>query len=187
MNPGLKTGTFIPTTNAWSLPTDIDPKIRTLLVQLYQNINQIANALNTKAGGYYLPEQYATGTQWFANPNQSTSSTQNVMRQNNRIVVNMSQATGINNGGIFPYSVPHGLTLGANWSFTQIYGVATNPTAINVGANHVALPIPYICIADATQNIELWVDSTNVNISTGGFAGYANYTLAYVVLEFLML
>lgn len=163
------TGSFVPTTNIWEaqqfLEVDLNSQdFRQLLVRLYQNISNIAVALNTKDSAFYTTNQFVTGQVWF----DPLSSNFDDSRTGFRIVVNM----GPLNAGITTKA--HGLPAGATWKFTYIGGVATNTGTLNY------YPLPFAGVAG--NNIELRVDGANVIINNNSGA---TFTDAYVVLEFL--
>jgi hypothetical protein len=72
-------------------------------------------------------------------------------------------------------SVPHGITVTNTLSWTKIYGSATDQIGLT------GIPIPYVDLAG--NDIQIDVDQTNINISTS--SDYSNYTICYVVLEYL--
>lgn len=176
-NPGL----FVPTTNIWDV-TDLEnidinsPEFKDLLVSLYQNLNSMALALNLKDTGYYTIEEFLNSQVFFPNPTlTSTGSQTPVYRQVFRTVVNFGALP--NNS---TKSVAHNIQIVApaanQYSFTRIYATATDPV------NHLYIPIPYASTT-AADIIELNVDATNVNITT--HSDKTNYTLTYVVLEYI--
>jgi hypothetical protein len=73
-------------------------------------------------------------------------------------------------------SVAHGISVTANTVFTRIYACGTNP-------NTKFVPIPYVNVGTPGDGVELWVDTTNVNIKTTT-ANWTSYT-AIVVVEYL--
>lgn len=171
------TGAFIPTNWIWDVQQlyqveVTSPEFKELLVRLYQNINNMALVLNIKDSGYYNTSQFINGQLYFPNPalNSSTAQTPE-FRQVYRTVVNF---------GALPNTAtktsPHGITCNAQTSFTRIYGCASDP----VGLTYI--PLPYAS-ATAADNIELFVDATNVNVITS--ANYSAYTITYIVLEYL--
>lgn len=185
-----RTGSFVQTTQVWDQAQLQDVNVnsqdfRNLLVRLYQNINQIAVVLNTKSTGAYYLQEFVTGDLYFPNPNATLSSmlpVTPVERQVSRVVVNF---------GALPNttlkSMPHGLSVGVQWTFTKIYGCATNPSLINTPSpNQAFIPIPYVDASGViANNIELYVDQTNVNILTA--ADYSAWTTTYVIVEFITL
>lgn len=170
-------GLFIPTTNVWDVSEiysiDVTSEaFKELLVRLYQNINNIALAVNLKDSGYYVTQEFVNGQAYFPNPDlNSTTAIAATLRQVYRKVVNF---------GVLPdtttKSVPHGITCTTATSFTRIYACATDPMGFNY------IPIPYASNS-AGDSIELNVDGTNVNITTG--SDRTNFTITYVVLEYI--
>jgi hypothetical protein len=174
MENNTNIGLFVPTTNVWEVPAfnEIDPNLRELFVRLYQNINNIAIILNLKDSAVYNTQEFVNGQTFFPNPILSSVSTTNAkLRQVYRLVINF---------GALPNaatkSVPHNLIINSSWTFTRIYGCATNP-------NTEFIPLPYVSTTALIDGIELWVDTTNVNVKTG--ANYSAYTTTYIVLEYL--
>jgi hypothetical protein len=171
------TGMFVPETNVWEISQlrDINvntPEFKELLVRLYQNINNIAIALNQKETGVYPLAEMVNSQAWFPNPATSaTTPRQPQYRGDYRIVINMG---ALPNAGTI--TIPHFLTPTPNWTFTHIYGTASDTTGLNY------IPIPYASPVLA-NNIELSVDSTNVTITTG--SNRSNFNVTLVVLEYL--
>ena len=173
------TGNYVPTTFIFDVQQlyDIDvnsTQFKELLIRLYQNIGLMANVLNNKDTGIYYREELVNSQSWFPNPT-LTSATQQVPvnRQVYRLVVNFGQ---LPNAGI--QSIPHGLTVTNQYTFTRIYGAASDTTGLTY------IPLPYAS-PTAANNIELSVDNTNVNITTG--INRTNYNISYVVLEYIKL
>jgi hypothetical protein len=172
-NPGM----FVPTTNVWDTSQLYSVNVNSedfkeLLVRLYQNINNIALALNLKDTGYYSIEEFLNSQLYFPNPNEVQNPLSNPLyRQVFRTVVNF---------GILPNagttSIPHNININNNYSFTRIYATATNTGATSF------IPLPYAS-STLNQNITLNADTLNVNITTA--IDYSSYTLCYVVLEYI--
>lgn len=173
-NPGL----FVPTTNVWDVTQiySIDvtkPEFKELLVRLYQNINNISLALNLKDSGYYSLQEFVNSQRFFPDPNlNSTTAAVPVFRQVFRTVVNFG---ALPNAGT--KSVAHNIAVNSGYSFTRIYGCASNTAATSF------LPLPYATPAALNQNILLNADNTMVNITTG--IDYSSYTTCYVILEYI--
>ena len=171
-------GAFVPTTNIWDvgqfMETDVKSvEFKELLVRLYQNVNNIALALNIKDTGMYDTTQFVNGQLFFPNPTTPITSAQSSnFRQVYRSVIDFG---ALPNTG--PKAVAHGITCDARTSFTRIYGVATDP----VGLTYI--PLPYVDLG-AGGNIQLGVNNTHVNITTA--SGRSMYTICYVVLEYLL-
>ncbi len=169
------TGLFIPTTNIYEIE-DIQSKgldkelIRNILVHLYQDMNNVAIALNLKDSAYYFNEEFMNGQVLFPNPN--LIYTNNAGRQIFRTVVDF---------GVLPNaamkSYPHNIEITNTTTFTRIYATASDPI------NFSYLPIPYSSASSVANNIEISVDSVNVNITTG--VDLSAYTTTYVILEYV--
>jgi hypothetical protein len=80
------------------------------------------------------------------------------------------------------YTFPHGIAVTNNYTFTRIYGTASN-AALDASTWAEFIPLPYASVSSINDNVELWVDNVNVNISTG--SGVATYPYTYVVLEYI--
>jgi hypothetical protein len=171
-------GAFVPTTNIWD-PTTLytanlssPEELRELLVRMYQNLNNMANILNIKDTGMYQVSEFVNGQLFYSNPNfNSTTANQPALRQVLRKVINFG---ALPNAGT--KSVPHNIICTAATTFTRIYGCATNPSTAYI-------PLPYSSSADVAHNIELFADTTNVNVTTG--SNYSTYTTTYIILEYL--
>jgi hypothetical protein len=168
------TGQFVPTTYIFDpaelQQLDISPEFKETLIRLYQNLNRMQFSLNGKTTGSFPLNQTVTGQLYF--PKQVSSSFVNQYdRPVTRLVVNCGT---LGNAGVT--TTPHGIIFNKGVSFVRIYGTATDPV------NFLAIPLPYASPVLA-NNIELSVDATNVIITTG--SNRTNFTITYVVLEFL--
>ncbi len=140
-----------------SKPEDLNQEIELIY-------KRIANAVNSKEGALYQPIETATFQQYFilGNPQQ--------FRPTYRMTVNFGALP--NTGS---KSVPHGIAFDSGFRATRIYAAATDPTNLL----YIALPFASPTLAN---NIQLFVDATNVNILTG--ANVSNYTDCTVVIEY---
>lgn len=170
-NTNANAGFFLPTTASIDVSriNEVDvnsPEFKQLLVQLYQFLNQSALAINNKPSGYFLDQEFNCGSLYF----KSGSSTPFDLRPVFRKVIDCGALP--NNA---TKSVAHGITVTSSFVFTKIYGAATDPSTDFI-------PLPYAS-STAAENIELSVDATNVNITTGN--DRTGFTTTYVVLEYL--
>lgn len=173
----VPSGLFVPTTNVWDVQQlyEVDvtsPAFIELLVRLYQNINNIATALNIKDSGYYITQEFVNGQLFFPNPLLNSSTAQEAgFRQVWRLVIDF---------GALPNtaakSVPHNLIINSGVTFTRIYGAASDTTGFNY------IPLPYASVS-GIDDIQLDVDATNVIITTA--SNRTNFNVCYVVLEYL--
>lgn len=162
---------LVPLTLIWDVAqlqsTDVNSKeFKELLVRMYQYINSIAIALNEKDAGLYLLGEFVNGQQYFPNPLTKLQQNRTVFRK----VINFGT---LPNAGV--KSVPHYIPINSGYTFTRIYGTASDTTGLNY------IPIPYVEPSGAIVGIT--VDATNVNIST--VDDRTNYTVCYIVLEYL--
>lgn len=163
------TGSFVPTTNIWdvALLNDVNvnsPEFKELLVRLYQNVNNICLALNTKDSGFYLQEEFTTGQIYF-NP---ISNNPTMLRSTYRIVVN----TGALASGVT--TTAHGLTPANTWTFSKIQGAASNTSTLSY------YPLPFA--GTSSNNIQVTVTATNVVINNQSGVTFTN---SYIILEYL--
>lgn len=143
-------------------PSEKDLKIR-------QYFNDLAAATNSKDSGYYDAVETITGQQFL--PTFSTNTGANATyRSVFRKVIDF---------GALPLStsksVAHGINFQSTFSATRIYGAATDP-------GNTWIPIPYSSTTSA-NNIELYLNSTNVVITTG--SNRTNFTRTYVIVEYI--
>lgn len=125
---------------------------------------RIANAVNTKEGALYVPQEVATFQSYF------TAGNPQVFRNVYRKTIDFG---ALPNAGL--KSVPHGITFTSACSSTRIYGSATDPV------NLIYIPLPFSS-PTLNQNIKLTVDATNVNITTA--IDYSAFTRCTIVIEF---
>lgn len=175
-NSQANLGSFIPSTYLWEVQQlqemKIDPNLKELLIRLYQNLNSMAIILNTKDTGYYSETEIINGQVYFPTPGLSSmSNTQPEQRQVFRTVVNF---------GPLPASttktVPHDIDIDSGYSFTRIYGAATNSDQTSF------IPLPFSS-PTLNQNIRLEITDTNISITTA--IDYSAYINVYIVLEYM--
>jgi hypothetical protein len=168
-------GLFIPTTNIYEI-NDIQEKgldkelIRNILTHLYQDMNNVALALNIKDSAYYFDQEFMNGQVLFPNP--GMINTNAAGRQIFRTVINFGAL-----GNAATVSIPHNIEITNTTTFTRIYGCTSDPI------NFSYLPIPYASTISIADNIEISVDSVYVNITTG--VDLTSYTTTYVILEYV--
>jgi len=171
-------GSFVPTTDVWDVSElqglDVtSDKFKEILVRLYLNLNRTSLVINSKDTGYYVPvTSYVNGQLFFPNPAlNSTTSTAPTYRQVYRLLINFG---ALPNTGT--KSVAHGLTVNSSYTFTRIYGCASDTSGFNY------IPLPYASPTLA-NNIELSVNGTNVTVTTG--SNRSNFTVCYIILEYI--
>lgn len=173
-------GSFVPTSNVWDISRiqqiDVNSsEFKELLIRLYQNINLISINLNLKDIGYYNTMEFNCGQQYFPNPTLNTQTTnRSVYRSVLRMTINFG---ALPNAG--SKSVAHGIPVNSAYTFTRIYGAASDTTGMHY------VPIPYTSNSGATNMIQIDVDSTDVTINTGT-VNRSNFNVCYIVLEYIV-
>lgn len=144
------------------------------LVKLRQYLNSMAQVINRKDSGQYLAQEVITGSTFL--PTFSTGSAN---------LLNRSVVRKVIDTGALPNSTTsttaHGITTTQNYSFTKIYGCATDPGASTITA---AIPLPFINTGTPGDSVQLDIDATNVRITTTT-GNYTAYTRSFVVLEYI--
>src|SRR5271157_1512774 len=87
-------GVYLPTTFIWDVSqlqrVDVNSKeFKELLIRMYQNLTNMATAINLKDTGYYYQGEFVNGQLYFPNPALSSSTTPPATyRQVFRLVIN---------------------------------------------------------------------------------------------------
>lgn len=136
-----------------------DPQFRDIL-SLY--FKRMADAVNTKEGALYQPQELATFQRYFTLNN--PQKTRNVYRK----VIEVPAVTA----GAAATVIPHGIT--GIVACTHIYGAC-------VTSLPDFRPMPYASVGGG--NIDIRVDSTNLYVLVG--AGSPNIVSGTVVIEYL--
>ena len=167
VNPGL----FLATTQMFDVGDLNEDTLKQLVVQLTQFSNNIAIILNQKDSAIYDLTQFVNGQTFFPNPALNSDTPQTpVYRQVYRQVFLTGPLP--NTGTLL---VPHGIAPNAGFTFTRIYGTASDTT----GLNYIPLPEAFV----NGHIVDLAVNSTDIVINTNWNA--SNYTVVYVILEWL--
>lgn len=167
------TGMFLATTKIWNATRinalDVNsPDFKVMIVDLYQNINDILITLNKKESALYPLTEFVTGGQWY-NPDPTRT---NIPLSEYRITVNFGAL------GVATKSVPHGINWTTSTVIVDIQCIATKTTA-----PFSALHIPYASSVDVAHNVELFLDATHVTISNG--IDRRSYNTCNVVIAYL--
>jgi len=173
MAQGTDTGAFVPTTFVWDAAElqEVDVKsdrFKEILVRLYQNLNLMQLNLNIKDSAYYDTNEFVNGQVFPASPGASSSSTEAINRR--QVFRKMVDFGALPNTGTT--NVAHNIDITSGYSFTRIYGCASDTT------NLLYTPIP-----NANSDIRVTLTATNVVITTS--ANYSAYDTTYVILEYL--
>ncbi len=169
----INTGSYIPTTNVWDVGQLYEvsvnsPEFKELLVRLYQNVNNIALALNTKVTGYYIEQEFVSGKLFYnplADPNDPLQLRPGFIKTIN---------TGALGAGVT--AVNHNIAVTATFQWMFISGAATNTGTL------VGYPLPFA--GAAGNNIEVSVTATQVLINNNSGV---TFTDSQVTLEYCKL
>jgi hypothetical protein len=167
----INTGSFLPTTNIWDTNQLDDINVNSddfkeLLVRLYQNINNIALAVNTKDTGFYVLEEFVNGQLFFNANTAGPTDLKPVFRRVYNVTVSFNNTDTIQKA--------HYLSINEQWSFTRIYGAASNTTTL------AYYPIPFAGAAGAY--ISMTVDSSNIVIVN---ESGVDFDTVYLVVEYI--
>jgi len=177
---GQNKGYFLPTTQAWD-PSQINhmelnsPKFKEFLVNITQQLNRIAEQVNSKGSGLFNTQEFATGETFYPSPSvSSATNTKTTPRPVFRKVINMLTTGTLPNTGTL--TVAHGLTFNTSTTLVTLRGAANNAAGTSL------IPLPYASPTLA-NNIELYADGTNIYIVTG--SDRTSYTKCNIIVEFL--
>lgn len=173
-------GLFVSTTDNYDL-TRLEGKdlgsveFRQLIVKLMNRTNNIALSLNQKDSGIYQSTEFNTGQTF--QPNSALSSNTPQLPQARsifRVVIITGQ---LPNAGT--KTVAHNLTFDTNVTMVKLYGAASDTI------HQEYIPLPFVSVSGAfvVGNVELYVDGTNINITTTGNG--SDFNQSYVVIEYL--
>jgi hypothetical protein len=166
-------GASLPSNYIWDIQeiqqVNVDPRLKELLIRLYQNLNIMALTINMKDTAIYQLIEVMNGQSYFPNPlNNSTTP----VAASNRTVFRKTFL--INNMGASA-TILHNITVTSLTTFTRIYGVANDTSGNNY------YPIPWASAAGAT-NIEIKVNATQIVITNNSTI---TFSTVYVVLEYI--
>lgn len=140
---------------------------------IVEQLKKISNAVNIREIGWFLDEELLSGKAFIPGLNNAaTDGTSQQFRQVFRKVVDFGP---LPNAGI--KSVPHGISVTADFSLTFLCGAATDP----IGLTSIA--IPHASSTALANNVAIVLDATNVNITTG--VNRSNFTRCFVTIEYI--
>lgn len=170
-------GQLIGTTHIYDLGKD-GAQSKDFVSRLRNNLNNIIIALNDKESGLYSQSEILNG-QLFYPDYAIVNSSSGTSAQYRQVFRKVIPTGALPNTGTS--TTAHGITLlpaAGNTTFraTRIYGAATDPAA------RIFLPLPYAS-PTLNQNISVYVDATNVVITTG--INRTAFTDSHVCIEYI--
>lgn len=144
-------------------------------VKLREYLTDISLAVNSKDSGLYTNDEVVTGQRFL--PLHSTEASSSVVyRDVYRKVIDFGALPNTTTK-----TVAHGISTTQDYSIVQLYGAATNPAA---AAIHRGIPIPYVNALTPIDSVGLFMDATNISITTTS-AIYIGYTRCFVIVEYI--
>jgi len=142
--------------------------------QLGWLLNDMTIRLNNKVIGEHALTEYVTGKSWYPDPALSSLTTQKPTKRTVYAIVVPFGALP----DTATKTVAHGITFPAanTYQGVQIYACATDPAAV------IQIPIPYASPV-LVNNIEMFIDGTNISITTG--SDRTMFTKTDVYFEFI--
>ena len=164
------------------LPTE-DAKMLSDALSLL--LKRFVDSINTKEGALYMLQELSTFQLWFTPTDAASIPTYpgNIasFRNGYRSVFDMTATAA---GGPIPAgatrSVAHNLDVSVITATTRIYGGFKQDQA---APGPYFGPIPYASTVAINQNIEVYMDATNVNVIVG--AGQFQLDQCYIVWEYI--
>ena len=150
-------------TNQLPLDAEFEGDEKNFRGALTQTYRKIANTVNTKTGGLFIPSETANSEQYFTDGNPQQ------LRNVYRMTVDFGPLPNATTK-----SVPHNISFTSEATATRIYGEASSSSTGQF------IPLPY---ASATGNhIELLITSGTVDIITT--SDRTAFDTTYVVIEY---
>lgn len=165
MTTNLQNSPYLPRQR--NFPNDSSQALGTVLDKVYI---EIASRVNERTIGLFsvnLPS--ITGEQWFLQG-------QPKKRQTLRQVYEF-------NGPLSPsVTIEHGINLSDITGFTKIYGTFVDLLTVN---NPFWYPLPWVSVVDVTNQINIFINGSNIVITGGGGPLMPIVDHGFVVLEWL--
>jgi hypothetical protein len=134
---------------------------------LVEQLKRISNVVNAREIGWFLDEEVLTGKQFFPTTNTPQGQYRSIFRK----VIDFGALPNVTTK-----NVAHGVTVDSNFSLIDMWIAATDPV------NLVGFSLKYWS-QDATEDIVLNYDATNVNVTT--LSNYSAYSRSYVIMEYI--
>ena len=176
MSSSKTKGIYIPTSQIWDIneikDTDASESLKELLIRMYQNLGNMATAINSKESAIYDTSEFVTGGVYFPNVNLTSQTVQTPrQRQIVRTIVVFPSLPNIMTAN----KIAHNIPFNSGYTVTAINGVAMDKTNL--------LYYPLSFAAAAGKIFSLWVDGTYVYIDTNSFDLHLYSVI--VVIEYL--
>lgn len=138
---------------------------------IVEQLKKLANAVNAREIGFFLDIELLSGKAFIPGVNiASDGGSSQQFRTILRKVIDFGALPASGHK-----SVPHFITVDANFTLIQMWASATDPVAL------FSIPIPYDS-AGSSMGVGIYMDSTNINITVQ--SDRSTYTRTFVFLEF---
>jgi len=136
---------------------------------LVEHLKKISNAVNYREIGFFLDEELLSGKSFI--PGATVAGNPQRFRSVLRKVIDFG---ALPNTGT--KTVAHGITFDANFTLIDLWGASTDPVnffAVNLGHTSAA-----------PDQIELYIDATNIVVKTG--SNRSAFTRTFIVVEYIL-
>lgn len=139
---------------------------------IVEQLKKLANAINVREIGFFLDQELLSGKAFIPGVNIATDGGSS--QQFRTVLRKVVDFGPLPNATV--KSVPHGITVDANFTLIEMFAAATDPT------NLISFPLPFDSGGTST-GAALFMDATNVYIRTE--SNRSTFTRCYVVIEYL--
>jgi hypothetical protein len=183
MSTSKTKGIFLPSTQVWDVndikDTDASDSLKELLIRMYQNLGNMATAINSKESAVYDTQEFVTGGVYFPSVGLTSQTVQTPrQRQIVRTVVNFGPLTNVGLN-----QVAHNIPFNSGYTLVQMYGGVTDATNLRFTGLSFTASLNSGIAPELTTDISLWADGTYVYIDNNGVARPT--CTAIVVIEYL--
>lgn len=140
---------------------------------IVEQLKRISNAVNIREIGWFLDQELLSGKAFIPGAEAMIDlSTSQVFRTVLRKVIDFGPLPAAGTK-----SVPHGITVDANFTLVQMFAAATDPV------NLIAFPIDHADPGGLANAVTVIMNATNVEITVG--VNRSSYTRCFVTIEYL--
>ncbi len=153
-------------------PNDMD-ELTTVLTKTHIDI---ANCINRRTIGIFNTIQVVTGDQYYSLSNTSIRNPIQYRQSYRKLFPFGAIAAGAT------LLIPHGIT--GITEIVHLYGNCITDVSVMALATAKYEPIPFVSATDVTQQVQLFMDDTNITIING--AGNNNILSGTIIIEYLL-
>lgn len=139
---------------------------------IVEQLKKISNAVNIREIGWFLDQELLSGKAFIPGINDASDGGTN--QQFRTVLRKVVDCGALPNTGT--KTVPHGITIDANFTLIDLYGAATDPT--NLISFSLDRSAPTLA-----QQVSIFLDANNINITTG--SNRSSFTRSFIVIEYI--